>query len=84
MINLNKRKNCDITIHFNIEDKDKALVCYRIFYSHYTDRINLNETFLSDQNIRIHYELKDFSKIQIYDGLFQKINFKTNPNSQKL
>ena len=63
---MNKTKKSDILIHFNIDDKDKALACYRIFFSHYADRINLNKTFLSDQNIRIYYELKDFSKYQIY------------------
>ena len=62
MINLHKRKNSDITINFNIDDLDKAVDCYRFFYSHYYDKINSTDTFLSDQSLRIFYELNDDSK----------------------
>ena len=48
MRNLHDRKNSDITINFNIDDLDKAVDCYRFFYSHYYDRINFNDYILSD------------------------------------
>ena len=62
LINKQKRTNIDISFHFTIEDKKKAIKCYKFFFSSNDYAINK----FPEETFKINYNLKDETKRVVY------------------